>query len=113
MVFGLLHKLPSDKKINLAVSVAGFYKDEGWNCEGLFSEPWDWKKIKNQAKKIYIVASDNDPYIKIEQTNYLASYSGTKPLIMSDQGHFSLKKGPQYKKFPLLIDLIEKGIKAN
>jgi predicted alpha/beta hydrolase family esterase len=67
-VFGLLHKLPEDKKVKLTISVAGFYRDEGWGCEGLFSENYNWEKIKKQAKKIVLVWSLDDPYISKEQT---------------------------------------------
>lgn len=106
-VFGLLHKLPSEKKINLAISVAGFYYDEGWDYEGLFSKPWDWEKIRNQANKIYVIASDNDPYIKMEQTNYLAAHAGVEPTMFSGAFHFSLGSGERFKQFPELLEIIK------
>ncbi|PWU24079.1 hypothetical protein C5B42_00695 [Candidatus Cerribacteria bacterium 'Amazon FNV 2010 28 9'] len=109
MVFGLLHRLPVEKKINLAISVAGFYKDEGWDCEGLFSEPYDWEKIKKQAKKLYVIWSPTDTYISKEQTDYLANKLKIAPTIMENKGHFNLEGGEQYKQFPELLDIIVKN----
>lgn len=112
-VFGLLHKLPPDRKVELAISVAGFYHNEGWHCEGLFSEKFDWDKIKKQAKKIYIIASDNDPYIKPEQTEYLAKHSGVKPLIFPGAKHFSTGSyGEKFRQFPELLKIIGESSKT-
>ena len=106
IVFGLLHKLPPDKKIKLAISVAGFYKDEGWGCEGLFSEIYDWEKIKKQAEKIYVIWSPDDPYISKEQTDYLAKHLGVKPMIIPNRQHFSREKGEENTKLPELLELL-------
>lgn len=108
MVFGLLHKLPPKKKINKAVSVAGFYKDEGWNCEGLFSEKYNWEKIKRQVKKIFVIASNNDPYIKNKQTDYLAKHTGVKPIIIPGSFHLSVgSAGEKFRKFSKLLEIIK------
>ncbi|EKE06030.1 MAG: hypothetical protein ACD_19C00114G0002 [uncultured bacterium] len=107
VVFGLLHKLPVSKKVHLVVSVSGFYKNEsGWNCEGLFSEDYDWKKIKKQSENISIIWSPNDPYISQYQTDYLAKQLEVDPLIFPNRQHFSLEAGSENKEFPELLDLI-------
>lgn len=108
MVFGLLHKLPKDKKVKLGISVAGFYKDEGWGCEGLFSEPYNWRKIKKQAEKICLIWSPNDPYISKEQTDYLAEKLQVKPTVFPDKKHFNLESSPEFKQFPELLEIIKK-----
>lgn len=108
MVFGILQKLPIDKKIKLAISVAGFYKDEGWNCQGLFSQIFDWEKIKKQAKNIKIIWSPTDPYISREQTDYLAKQLNINPTIIEKKGHFNLEGGNNFKQFPELIEVIKK-----
>lgn len=109
-VCGLLHKLPPENRIKLAISVAGFYKDEGWNCEGLFSEPYDWGKIKKQSEKIIVIASDDDPYVKLHHAQYFASKLGIEPKIMHGQQHFNLEVGPRYKEFPELLEIIRKNV---
>jgi uncharacterized protein len=102
-VFGLLHKLLPSQKINLAVSVAGFYKDDGWNCEGLHTEDYDWKKIKSQARQHIVIWSSDDPYITKEQTDYLTQKLNTPPVIFSDKGHCSKACTPT---FPELLKLL-------
>lgn len=110
-IFGLLQKLSKNKKIKLAISVAGFYKDEGWNCKKLFIQKFDWQKIKNQARKILIICSDNDPYIKDYQTNYLVKHLKVKPILLRGKKHFSIGSfGPEFKKFPELLEIIKKTI---
>jgi predicted alpha/beta hydrolase family esterase len=110
MVFGLLHKLTQEKKIKLGISVAGFYYDDGWNCEGLFSEEYDWKKIKQQAEKILLLWSPDDKYIKKEQTNYLAEKLNVVPLVYENMGHFSLGSHKRFNQFPELLELIKKEV---
>ena len=107
MVFGLLHKLPPEKKIRLAVSVAGFYKDEGWNCGGLFSESYNWKKIIEQAEKILVFWSPNDPYILKDQIEYLTKQLHIKPVIFPNKGHFNIESNKDYKQFPELLEMIK------
>lgn len=107
MVFGILHKLPIKKKIKLAISVAGFYKDEGWNCEGLFSENYNWEKIKQQAKKIFVIWSPNDPYISQDQTNYLVNKLDIEPTIFPNKKHFNLEGGKKFRQFPELLEIIK------
>ncbi|MCA9302099.1 alpha/beta hydrolase [Candidatus Nomurabacteria bacterium] len=107
MVFGILQKLPKETKISKAISVAGFYKDEGWDCEGLFSEDYDWEKIKKQASKIVLFWSSDDPYISKEQTDYLSEKIGVHPTIIEGQKHFSIgTAGEKYRKFPELLELL-------
>lgn len=107
MVFGLLHKLAPEKKIKGAISVAGFYKDEGWNYEGLFSEKYDWKKIKKQAEKIYLIWSPDDPYVSKEQTDYLVNKLGIKPTIFPNKKHFNLESSEEFKQFPDLLRIFK------
>jgi len=111
MVFGLLHKLPKDIKIKLAVSVAGFYKDEGWGCEGLFSQPYDWEKIKQQAQTIKLIWSPDDPYISAEQTDYLANKLSVKPDIFPGKKHFNLEGGEAFRQFPELLNIFKQETK--
>lgn len=108
MVFGILHKLPEHKKIRLAVSIAGFYRDDGWDCEGLFCEKYDWKKIRHQAEQIRLIWSPDDPYIKPEQTDYLANHLHVKPDVFPGNKHFNLEAGEQFRQFPELLEIIKK-----
>jgi len=110
MVFGLLHKLPPEKRVKLAISISGFYKDEGWNCEGLFSENYDWEKIKKQSDKFYVLWSPNDPYISKNQTKYLTNHLGIEPTVFRNRKHFNLEAGEENKRFPELLEMIKNDI---
>ncbi|MEI6728771.1 MAG: alpha/beta hydrolase [bacterium] len=105
-ILGILQRLPAGIKINKAILVAGFYHDEGWNCEKLFDAKIDFEKIKNSAEKIEVIWSPQDPYISKEQTEYLAENLGVKPIIIPDSGHFNLEYREKFRKFPDLLDLI-------
>lgn len=110
-IFGLLQKFPVNKKIKLAISVAGFYKDEGWNCQGLFTQDFDWQKIENQAEKFLLIYSDDDPYVKDYQAKYFAKHLKVKPILIPGKKHFSIGSfGPEFKKFPELLEIIKKVI---
>lgn len=109
-IFGLLNKLPDDRKIKLAISVAGFHKDEGWNCTGLFKEKLNWQKIKNQAGKIFIIYSDDDPYVRPYQTEFLSGKLDIEPILMKKKKHFNLEAGKEFDRFPELLELIKRNI---
>lgn len=105
-ILGVLQRLPAGIKINKAILVAGFYRDQGWNCDKLFDLEIDFEKIKNAAKKIELIWSPNDPYIAKEQTDYLAENLGVEPVIIPNSGHFNLEYGERFRGFPDLLDLI-------
>lgn len=106
-VFGILNKLPGEKKIKMAISVAGFYKDEGWNCEGLFKQEFKWQKIKDQAEKIILIYSDDDPYVKPYHAEYLGNKLAIKPFLIKNRKHFNLEAGDKFKEFLELLKLIK------
>lgn len=87
--FGILDRMPASIHPRLVISVAGFYKDEGWNCEGLFRNELNWTKIRTQAQKIELWWSNDDPVVNEAQTNGLAKRLDVKPEIFGGYGHFS------------------------
>jgi len=111
MALGFLQKLPKNLVIKKAILVSSFkdvLNDQySNNRKGLFEEPFDWQKIKNSAKEIILIHSLDDPYVKPEQAYYIQKKLGCKIYMEKHEGHFNLEKGVQYKKFPLLLKLIE------
>lgn len=53
-----------------------------------------------------MVHSDNDQYSPLEGVKGIASKLGAELIVKKEQGHFNLEVGPQYKEFPLLLELI-------
>ena len=99
-----------NKKIKAAFLVAGFFKPLGSDYDKLnetfINKNFDWKKIKNNCGKFFVIGSDNDEYISIDITKDLAKSLDAKLKIIHNGGHLNKKAG--YGKFPELLDLISK-----
>jgi uncharacterized protein len=106
-ILGLLQALPDDVIINKAILVGAFRNDLGWDAlKELFNEPFDFEKIKKKAKQITLIHSDNDPYIPLEQAEYLKEKLDAELIILTGQGHFNTGSDPKYTKFPYLLEVI-------
>jgi len=112
LILRILEKLPKQIQIHKAFLVAGpcnigtieaffpYKKD-------LTKDPFQWDKIKQSCKKFYFYCSDNDPYeCGIDQSAMFQKHLGGEILLRVGEAHFNLEKGPQYKKFPELLEKI-------
>ena len=106
-ILGLLNKLPDGVFVNKCIFVAPFTKSSWEPNSELFDYKFDYKKIKSKAKKFIIIHSDTDPYTPLNQPTDLARKLGAKLIIKKGEGHFNLEKGPQYRKFPFLLTLVD------
>jgi predicted alpha/beta hydrolase family esterase len=87
--------------------VGAFKNDLGWNSlSELFENPLDFAKIKKHVKEITLIHSDNDPYIPVEQAEYLAEKLDGELIILEGQKHFSEVMDSKYKAFPFLLELL-------
>lgn len=109
-ILGLLQYLPEGTVVDACYLVGSFKDDLGWEAlSELFTEPFDFVKIKKHAKKFVFIHSDNDPYCPLEHAKYLAEKTGGQLIIMPGQQHFGIKAGgAKYKTFPQLFKLINK-----
>lgn len=104
---GLLQHLPKRVRIDTCVLVGAFGKNLGWKeVEGLFVEPVDFSEIKQRARRFILIYSDNDPYVPLEHGRWLVQQLNAKLIIKPGQGHFNLETGPEYKQFPLILELL-------
>ena len=114
LVLGLLQKLPSDIKVNMAILVAGFVQFSGLPevdevIKGQLKEPFNWKKIKKASKDFFFIHSDNDQYrCGVEQGKIMQKNLGGKLIIKKGEGHFNLTTNKKYKTFPFLLRLLNK-----
>jgi predicted alpha/beta hydrolase family esterase len=107
-ILGLLQSLPDDLIIKRIVLVGAFKNDLGWNSlSELFEKPLDFAKIKKHVKEITLIHSNNDPYIPVEQAEYLAEKLDGELIILEGQKHFSEVMDPKYNKFPFLVELLK------
>lgn len=96
--------------IRLAILVAAFSKPlDNINKEPILQNTYNWEKIKNNAERIIIINSDNDPWgCNIEAGMEIFKNTGGELIIRHGEGHMGSNKFNQpYKEFPLLIKLIE------
>lgn len=115
LILRILEKLPKNVKIKKAILVAGPVQ-KGANKpeyfpykEDLTKEPFGWAKIKASCAKFNLIYSDNDKYeCGQDQGKIVYEHLGGELIIKQGQGHFNLEVGMQYKKFPLLLELINK-----
>lgn len=103
----LLQQLPKGVIIDRCITAGAFINTHGWeNIKGLFAEPFDFEVIKSHARNFIIFHSDDDPYVPLEDGKMLSNALNGELIIMQGQGHFNLEKGPQYKRFPELLEKI-------
>lgn len=66
---------------------------------------FDWDKIRKNCKKIYVINSDNDPYVPLEKGKELAKSLGVELIVLKNAGHINQEFG--YTKFDLLLEMIK------
>jgi predicted alpha/beta hydrolase family esterase len=111
-ILNLLQEFPEDTKIKAAFLVGAFKGplDKSTRSE-LFPKPFDFEKIRAHCEKFVFVHSDNDPYCPLADAKFLSEKLNGKLVVEPGEGHFNLETGPQYKQFPLLLDLIKTSVK--
>lgn len=103
----------TSKKIRAAFLVAEFFKMLNTPYDELnksfIDRDFDWKKIRKNCGKFFIIASDNDKYIPLEMNKELAKNLNSELRIVNNGGHLNKESG--YDRFPLLLELILKDNK--
>lgn len=91
------------------VLVAACYTDLGYESErkaGYYSAPWNWERIKKNQQWIVQCASNDDPYIPIEEAKHIHNMLATEYYEYPDQGHF------MNKTIPDVASIIKKKLKG-
>ena len=110
-VLSLLQHLSDGAKVKAVFLVSAFRDDLGWDAlTDLFTEPFDFEKIKTKADKFVFLHSDNDPYCPVEGAEYLVEQVGGELIVKSGQGHFNTEISEQYKAFPELLEIIKSNV---
>jgi predicted alpha/beta hydrolase family esterase len=107
-ILNLLQELPENIKIKASFLVGAFKGPLGKETRSeLFPKPFDFEKIRSRCSKFVFMHSDNDPYCPLADAKYLSEKLGGELHVEKGQGHFNLEAGPQYKEFPLLLEIIK------
>jgi predicted alpha/beta hydrolase family esterase len=84
--------------------VAPYYTDLGLDIvrrAGWVDQPWDWARIRENAPRIAMFHSDNDPYVSQSEFADLADRLGAEVNVVPGAGHF----GDQ-QTFPALAEYL-------
>lgn len=106
-ILGLLQEMPEPISIDRAFLVAGFFGDLGWEpLREIGKFNFNWKKIKQRAKKFILIHSDDDPYVQMEYGHKLRDFLGAELIILPGHKHFSVEDSPVFNQFPELLEKI-------
>jgi predicted alpha/beta hydrolase family esterase len=76
---------------------------------GYFDTPWNWENIRMNQKWIALFASQDDPWIPIDQPRYIHSQLNCEYHEYKNEGHFG---GDYYKStFPELSQVVIRNLK--
>lgn len=81
--------------------------DEGERESGFYKNPWQWDKIKSNAKWIAQFASTDDPCIPIAEPRFIHDQLDTEYYELSNRGHFMIDHNPLNNTFPEIIEILE------
>lgn len=102
-----------ENKSKLAILIGVYHtdlNDEREKKSGYFNEPWKWDKIRHNAEKIVIFASNDDPYIPISHPLFIKEKINAEYHEYNDEGHFG--QDVNKKEFPEIITVVEKFIQS-
>jgi predicted alpha/beta hydrolase family esterase len=108
-ILALIVAQQNAQPIGAVVAVSVFHDNSlQWEPNSkLFDVEFDWPKIQQNTQKLLFVHSDDDPYVPLDQAQYVADNCQADLAIITGQGHFNLEKSPEYKQFPKLLELLE------
>ena len=107
LILRYLEQLPANQKIGGAIITAGAVVSIGlYETEDFFVKKFDFKKIKQAAKKFVLIYSDNDPLVPLSQGKELKSQLGGKLYVVPRGNH--LCEGEGSFRLPIALEEILK-----
>lgn len=108
-----LRYLESHKLLG-AIIIGTNYTDMGETNEkesGYYDAPWQWEKIRSNAKWISQFSSVDDPFINIEEPRYIHEQLHSEYFEFKDRGHFMVEQNPINNTFPEILKIIADKVK--
>ncbi len=110
-ILNLLERI--NNPIKAAFLISGFIgllaKKEFDELNKTFTDKdFNWKNIKMNCKKFYVINSDNDPYVPLKKGRELTKSLDTELIIIKNAGHINKESG--YEKFDFLLNKIKEEI---
>ena len=112
-----LERLDKGEKVGGVLLVAGFVNIKKEAMKGdakTVLTPWvdskiDLQKAKAHSHKFVSIASDNDPYISLDDSEIFKRELGAKSIVIPNAGHFTISLGG-YKELHIALNEILKMI---
>lgn len=98
-------------QLDSAVFVSPFFElHKIWQFQSVnqsfYTTDFDFERLQNLIPLSYVLYSDNDPYVPIEQSKLFAQKMHSSEIIIPGGKHLSLQNdNPHLKQFPLLLEL--------
>jgi uncharacterized protein len=108
-------KYAENHKLGGSILVGVYHTDLGYEDEknsGYFDTPWNWDAIKNNQSWTAIFASEDDPYIPIDEPKFIRDQLGSEYHELVGEGHFGGHTAPKLE-FPELLSLIKNKLEIN
>jgi predicted alpha/beta hydrolase family esterase len=97
------------EKIGAIVDVSVFHDNSlQWQPnDQLFDIQFDWTAIRQGVNELLFIHSDNDPYVPLNQAQFVATNAEAEMIVIPGEGHFNLERSEEYKQFPKLLEILE------
>lgn len=69
------------------------------------SKPFDWERIKGNCRRFYVISSDSDPYVPLEQGRTIAKNLKAELIVLKNAGHINEEAG--FTRFDFLLEKIK------
>lgn len=96
-----LYDSPPSKVVNFLVRIVP-HPSYNIFCTGYFNRPWEWEKIKGNARHIVQFGSTDDPFLPWDEQEAVAKGLKADLRKYTVKGHF------QNTQFPELINVVHK-----
>jgi predicted alpha/beta hydrolase family esterase len=104
-ILRLLETFGENEKVKAAFLVAGFAKDLGIpEIRDFVDRDFDWEKINAKSGRFFVINSDNDPFIELEEGKRLTKLLNTELIVEHDGGH--INEGSGFTSYQRLLELI-------
>lgn len=108
-ILALMLAQNTTEKIGAIVGISVFHDNSlQWEPnDKLFDVHFDWPAIRHGVNKLVFIHSDNDPYVPLDQAQFVSTSTDAKMVIIHGQGHFNLERSDEYRQFPKLLEILE------
>ena len=68
------------------------------NLTHLFDVQFNWTAIREGVKELLFIHSDNDPYVPLNQAQFVSTNTGAEMIVVPGESHFNLEITSQCRR---------------